>query len=66
MCSFALLPVQVQCGDIELEKKIDEKIEQFVSWVEKHPNKKSQVSNSLMIYSYTVYVIIHDAYCEAC
>ncbi|GAV89048.1 DUF1649 domain-containing protein [Cephalotus follicularis] len=33
----------VQCGDIELEKKIDEKIEQFVSWVEKHPNKKSQI-----------------------
>ena len=52
MCSFALLPVQVQCGDIELEKKIDEKIEQFVSWAEKHPNKKSQVSNSLMIYSW--------------
>ncbi|KAK9948789.1 hypothetical protein M0R45_004351 [Rubus argutus] len=33
----------VQCGDLELEKKIDEKIEQFISWVEKHPNKKSQV-----------------------
>ncbi|XVF53821.1 hypothetical protein PTKIN_Ptkin05aG0129400 [Pterospermum kingtungense] len=32
----------VQCGDIELEKKIDEKIEHFISWVEKHPNKKSQ------------------------
>ncbi|CAN1343583.1 Autophagy-related protein 101 [Linum perenne] len=33
----------VQCGDVELEKKIDEKIEQFISWVEKRPNKKSQV-----------------------
>ncbi|KAJ9170758.1 hypothetical protein P3X46_018838 [Hevea brasiliensis] len=33
----------VQCGDIEVEKKIDEKIEQFVSWVEKHPNKKSEI-----------------------
>ncbi|KAL6222525.1 hypothetical protein ACLB2K_003584 [Fragaria x ananassa] len=33
----------VQCGDLDLEKKIDEKIEQFISWVEKHPNKKSQV-----------------------
>ncbi|XP_057966012.1 autophagy-related protein 101 isoform X2 [Malania oleifera] len=33
----------VQCGDPELEKKIDEKIEQFISWVEKHPNKKSQI-----------------------
>nr|CAD1823611.1 unnamed protein product [Ananas comosus var. bracteatus] len=33
----------VQCGDAELEKKIDEKVEQFVCWVEKHPNKKSQV-----------------------
>ncbi|XP_038883671.1 autophagy-related protein 101 isoform X2 [Benincasa hispida] len=33
----------VQCGDIEVEKKIDEKIEQFINWVEKHPNKKSQI-----------------------
>ncbi|KAK9670429.1 hypothetical protein RND81_13G201500 [Saponaria officinalis] len=33
----------VQCGDVELEKKIDEKIEQFICWVEKHPNKKSQI-----------------------
>ncbi|XVE87196.1 hypothetical protein DITRI_Ditri18aG0096800 [Diplodiscus trichospermus] len=33
----------VQCGDDELEKKIDEKIEHFISWVEKHPNKKSQI-----------------------
>ncbi|CAE6263256.1 unnamed protein product [Arabidopsis arenosa] len=33
----------VQCGEIEVEKKIDEKIEQFVNWIEKHPNKKSQI-----------------------
>ncbi|KAF4369821.1 hypothetical protein F8388_019701 [Cannabis sativa] len=33
----------VQCGDLEIEKKIEEKIEQFISWVEKHPIKKSQV-----------------------
>lgn len=33
----------VQCGDLELEKKIDEKIEHFMSWVEKHPNKKCQI-----------------------
>ncbi|KAF8405110.1 hypothetical protein HHK36_010008 [Tetracentron sinense] len=33
----------VQCGDSELEKKIEEKIEQFIGWVEKHPNKKSQI-----------------------
>lgn len=37
--------MKVQCGEAELEKKIDEKIEQFVCWVEKHPNKKSQVSD---------------------
>ncbi|KAJ6801428.1 autophagy-related protein 101 isoform X2 [Iris pallida] len=36
----------VQCGDTELEKKIEEKIDQFISWAEKHPNKKSQVSLS--------------------
>lgn len=33
----------VQCRDPDLEKKIEEKIDQFVSWVEKHPNKKSQI-----------------------
>ncbi|KAL9815689.1 hypothetical protein AtNW77_Chr5g0154281 [Arabidopsis thaliana] len=33
----------VQCGEIEVEKKIDEKIEQFINWIEKHPNKKSQI-----------------------
>ncbi|XP_072958055.1 autophagy-related protein 101-like [Typha angustifolia] len=36
----------VQCGDAEVEKKIDEKIDQFISWVEKHPNRKSQVTLS--------------------
>ncbi|KAK1316250.1 hypothetical protein QJS10_CPA05g01526 [Acorus calamus] len=33
----------VQCGVAEVEKKIEEKIDQFVAWVEKHPNKKSQI-----------------------
>ncbi|CAF1717069.1 hypothetical protein Bca4012_041595 [Brassica carinata] len=33
----------VQCGEIEVEKKIDDKIEQFVTWIGKHPNKKSQI-----------------------
>lgn len=33
----------VQCGDTELEKKIEEKVEQFCSWAEKHPNKKGQI-----------------------
>lgn len=35
--------MQVQCGDVELERKIDEKIDQFIDRVEKHPNKKNQV-----------------------
>lgn len=41
-----LLPfiiVQVQCADAELDKKVDEKIGQFIDRVEKHPNKKNQV-----------------------
>ncbi|KAF5451362.1 hypothetical protein F2P56_026475 [Juglans regia] len=42
-CEVCQLKELVQCGDVELEKKIDEKIEQFISWVEKHPNKKSQI-----------------------
>ncbi|XP_057491959.1 autophagy-related protein 101-like [Actinidia eriantha] len=33
----------VQCGNVELEKKIDEKIDQFIDRVEKHPNKKNQI-----------------------
>lgn len=40
----------MQCGEVELEKKIEEKIEQFICWVEKHPNKKSQVSALLVDY----------------
>ncbi|KAH9711708.1 Autophagy-related protein 101 [Citrus sinensis] len=42
-CEVCQLKELVQCGDLEVEKKIDEKIEQFISWVEKHPNKKSQI-----------------------
>lgn len=33
----------VQCGDMEIERKIDEKIGQFIEKVEKHPNKKNQI-----------------------
>uniref|UniRef100_A0A0D9XYW7 Autophagy-related protein 101 n=1 Tax=Leersia perrieri TaxID=77586 RepID=A0A0D9XYW7_9ORYZ len=33
----------VQCGLPELEKEVDEKIDQFVAWVEKHPHRSSQV-----------------------
>ncbi|XP_019185379.1 PREDICTED: autophagy-related protein 101 [Ipomoea nil] len=33
----------VQCGDVEVEKKIDEKIEHFIERVEKHPNKKNEI-----------------------
>ena len=42
----------MQCGEVELEKKIDEKIEQFVCWVEKHPNKKSQVCDLLVVFNF--------------
>ncbi|KAH0918360.1 hypothetical protein HID58_026020 [Brassica napus] len=33
----------VQCGEIEVEKKIDETIEHFISWIDKHPNKRSPI-----------------------
>ncbi|KAI7985243.1 Myosin-11 [Camellia lanceoleosa] len=33
--------IYVQCGDMELEKKIDEKIGQFIDRVKKHPSKKN-------------------------
>ncbi|KAI8024172.1 hypothetical protein LOK49_LG03G02867 [Camellia lanceoleosa] len=32
--------LNVQCGDVEFEKKIDEKIGQFIDRVEKNPSKK--------------------------
>lgn len=47
LCFWLLLCVcvchQVECGEIEVEKKIDDKIEHFITWIDKHPNKKSQV-----------------------
>jgi len=41
-CDFLEI-TYVQCGLPELEKEVDEKIDQFIAWVEKHPNRKSQV-----------------------
>ncbi|XP_071913309.1 autophagy-related protein 101 isoform X4 [Coffea arabica] len=35
--------IEVQCGDVEHEKKINEKIDHFIDRVEKHPNKKNQI-----------------------
>jgi len=37
----------VQCGDVEVEKKIEEKITQFITWAEKHPNRKGQVQKKV-------------------
>ncbi|EIE19548.1 DUF1649-domain-containing protein [Coccomyxa subellipsoidea C-169] len=34
----------VQCGDTLVERVIEEKIDQFYGWVEKHPGKRGQVS----------------------
>jgi len=33
----------VQCGDVEVEKKIEKKISQFIAWAEKHPNRNGQI-----------------------
>ncbi|CAA6663077.1 unnamed protein product [Spirodela intermedia] len=33
----------VQSGDAEFEKNLEEKVDHFYSWLEKHPNKKGQV-----------------------
>ncbi|XP_009613833.1 autophagy-related protein 101-like isoform X1 [Nicotiana tabacum] len=35
--------IYTQCGDAEVEKKIEEKITQFIDRVEKHPNRKNQI-----------------------
>ena len=37
------IDVQAQCGDPYVEKAIEDKINQFYAWVEKHPRKKGQV-----------------------
>lgn len=42
--TFLLRAVQVQCGDPQVDEKIESKINQFYSWVEKHPGKHGQVS----------------------
>ena len=34
---------QVQCGDTQVDEKIEAKINQFYGWVEKHPGKHGQV-----------------------
>jgi len=41
-CDFLEI-TYVQCGLPELEKEVDEKIDLFIAWVEKHPNRRSQV-----------------------
>ncbi|GER30841.1 autophagy-related protein 101 [Striga asiatica] len=46
---FSEIPA-VQCGDVELERKIDEKIDQFIDRVEKHPNKKNQGHSLLNLF----------------
>ncbi|KAK6939951.1 Autophagy-related protein 101, partial [Dillenia turbinata] len=47
--------LRVQCGDVDHEKKIDEKIDQFIGWVEKHPDKKSQVCYLVsLLWTFTV------------
>ncbi|XP_018627171.1 autophagy-related protein 101-like isoform X2 [Nicotiana tabacum] len=45
-CEIFQLKELVQCGDVEVERKIDEKTTQFIDRVEKHPNRKHQISLS--------------------
>lgn len=49
---------QVQCGEIEVEKKIDDKIEQFITWIGKHPNKKSQVPSFSLSLSIFIHILV--------
>ncbi|KAG2620528.1 autophagy-related protein 101-like isoform X1 [Panicum virgatum] len=46
-CDFLEI-TYVQCGLPELEKEVDEKIDLFIAWVEKHPNRRSQVCLSFL------------------
>ncbi|KAK6128896.1 hypothetical protein DH2020_037364 [Rehmannia glutinosa] len=39
----------VQCGDVELERKIDEKIDQFIDRVEKHLTRKTRFRNGCVL-----------------
>lgn len=41
--SSSWLDAQAQCGDSYVEKAVEDKIDQFYAWVEKHPRKKGQV-----------------------
>lgn len=46
-CSLLLVNVvivmKVQCGVAEVEKEIEEKINEFITKVSKHPNRRNQV-----------------------
>lgn len=51
---------------MELEKKIDEKIDQLICWVEKHPNKKSQVCDSTLPSCYCNFQLVDDLFDSIC
>lgn len=34
----------VKCGDREVDKRVEEKINQFYTWLDRHPGKRGQVS----------------------
>lgn len=45
--SDSVLLWQVHCGEPLVDRSIEEKIDQFYSWVEKHPGKRGQVQDGL-------------------
>lgn len=38
---------QVECGDAEVAKKVEEKVGQFTAWVQKHPGQRGQVRRAV-------------------
>lgn len=48
------LVAQVQCGDQLVERVIEEKIDQFYGWVEKHPGRRGQVGS--LIHNLTSFI----------
>ena len=38
--------LQVKCGDREVDKRVEEKINQFYTWLDRHPGKRGQVDTT--------------------
>lgn len=51
---IVVIIMKVQCGVPEVEKEIEEKINEFITKVSKHPNRRNQVNFQINIVTYEI------------